>query len=152
MERSTFEHPRLIRSPEVCSAYAADASGLSRTPDGLARPDSEAEVQELVRLAGAHGEPLTAQGLRSSTTGASVVESGLALSLEKMSRLLEVDPIGRIARAEPGINLGEFKRTLRSQGLFYPPDPTSENECTLGGTVACNASGSRTYLYGPTRP
>ncbi|MBK8231917.1 MAG: FAD-binding oxidoreductase [Candidatus Eisenbacteria bacterium] len=152
MEPSAFEHPRLTRSPEVCAAYAADASGLSCTPDGIGRPHSEAEIQELVRLAGAHGEPLTAQGLRSSTTGASVAERGLALSLEKMTRLVEIDPIRRIARAEPGINLGAFKRSLRAQGLFYPPDPTSENECTLGGTVACNASGSRTYLYGPTRP
>jgi glycolate oxidase len=56
------------------------------------------------------------------------------------------------AAAEAGVVTAEFKRQVRAAGLFYPVDPTSEEECTLGGTVACNASGSRTYRYGPTRP
>jgi len=77
---------------------------------------------------------------------------GIVLSLERMQRVLDIDPKGRWATAEPGIITSEFKRQVRAAGLFYPPDPTSEEECTLGGTVACNASGSRTYRYGPTRP
>lgn len=152
MDSEQILHPRVTRDPDVCAAHAADASGLRVAPDGVARPEFESEIVELLRAAAGRGEPLTAQGLRSSTTGASVVERGLALSLESMGRLLEIDPKRRVARAEPGIILGEFKRQLRDAGLFYPPDPTSENECTLGGTVACNASGSRTYRYGATRP
>lgn len=144
-------HPRVVTDPEICAAYAADASGLSRTPDAVARPESEAEVVELVRLCAARGVPLTPQGLRSSTTGASVPAEGIVLSLEKMSRVLEIDPARRLAVAEPGIITADFKRQVRAGGLFYPVDPTSEEECTLGGTVACNASGSRTYRYGPTR-
>lgn len=147
-----LEHPRLTRDPDVCQAHAADASGLSRDPEAVARPESEAEIQDLVRLASAHDQALTAQGLRSSTTGASVVERGIALSLERLSRIVDVDRERRIVVAEPGVVLGEMKRQLLPDGLFYPPDPTSENECSLGGTVACNASGSRSYRYGATRP
>ncbi len=148
---SRIEHPRVTRDADVLTSVAEDASGLRRLPDGLARPQSEAEVQELVRLAASTGEPLTAQGLLSSTTGSSVVSRGLALSMVAMDRILEIDEGLRFARVEPGINLGHLKRTLAEKGLFYPPDPTSENECSLGGTVATNASGSRTYRYGPTR-
>lgn len=145
-------HERLTRDPEICRSVASDASGLTRVPDGLARPRSEAEVQEIVRLAASHREPITAQGLRSSTTGSSVVARGIALSLEAMDQVIEIDPVRMRARVQPGVNLGELKRRLAEDGLFYPPDPTSENECTIGGTVATNASGSRSYRYGATRP
>ncbi|MEZ4650318.1 MAG: FAD-binding oxidoreductase [Candidatus Eisenbacteria bacterium] len=146
------QHQRLARDPEICAAASSDASGLSHVPDGLARPRNEEEVRELVRLAGAFGEPVTAQGLRSSTTGSSVAFEGVALSLESMDRVLSIDPEALTARVEAGVNLGDLKRRLAEHGLFYPPDPTSENECTVGGTVATNASGSRSYRYGATRP
>jgi glycolate oxidase len=146
-----FRHPRLTEDPEVRASYAADASGLSRVPDAVARPETEEEVADLVRRCAAAGVALTPQGLRSSTTGSSVAAEGLALSLERMERVLEIDPQRRVAIAEPGIVLGELKQAVDRAGLFYPPDPTSEGECALGGTVATNASGSRTYRYGPTR-
>jgi glycolate oxidase len=145
------EHPRITVDPEICAAYAADASGLSRVPDGVARPESEAEVAELLRLCHERRIGVTPQGLRSSTTGASVAGEGIVLSMEKMTRLITLDPAERFAVVEPGLITADFKRAVRAAGLFYPVDPTSEEECTLGGTVACDASGSRTYRYGPTR-
>ncbi len=144
--------PGAVFDPEITSAYAADASGLSHAPDAVVRPESEEEVGALLRRCAERRISVTAQGLRSSTTGASVAMRGIVLSLEKMNRLLEIDPARRYAVAEPGLLTGEFKRSVRGAGLYYPVDPTSEEECTLGGTVACNASGSRTYRYGPTRP
>jgi glycolate oxidase len=143
--------PGAVTDREVCGAYAADASGLSRVPDAVVRPQTEEEVADLVRACSARGIALTPQGLRSSTTGASVAARGIALSLERMTRVLEIDPERRVAVAEPGVVVSEFKARVREAGLFYPVDPTSEAECTLGGTVACNASGSRTYRYGATR-
>jgi glycolate oxidase len=145
------EHHAFITDPEIRAAYAADTSGLSRVPDAVARPTCEAEVAELLRFCHERRIPVTAQGLRSSTTGASVPTEGIALSLERMNRVIEIDPVSRIAAAESGIVTADFKRAVRAQGLFYPPDPTSEEESTLGGNVACNASGSRTYRYGATR-
>lgn len=149
--RSAYQHPSLACDVSVREAYAADVSGLRELPDAVARPQSAEEIGDLVRHASAHGIPITAQGLRSSTTGASVPKGGIALSLERMDRVLEIDAERRIARVQPGVVLGAFKRRALEEGLFYPPDPTSENECTIGGTVATNASGPRTYRYGSTR-
>jgi FAD/FMN-containing dehydrogenase len=145
------EHRLWTTDPAVRQAHSEDASGLIGVPDAVARPATEDEVVEIVRHCAAHGIPITAQGLRSSTTGAPLAMGGLALSLERMARVIDVDPVQRIAIVEPGANLGEFKKPLAPAGLFYPPDPTSENECSVGGSVMANASGARTYRYGPTR-
>ena len=145
------DHPRLTTDPEICAAYAADVSGLAQVPPAVARPESEGEVVEIVRRCADRGIPITAQGLRSSTTGASVAAAGIVLSLERMDRLIDIDRAGRFAIVEPGLVTSDFKQHVEAAGLFYPPDPTSEEESTLGGNVACNASGSRTYRYGPTR-
>jgi len=146
-----FSHPTLSTEDSIRSAYAADASGLSSEPLGVARPRSEGDVVELLRSASGHGVSVTAQGLRSSTTGSSVAAEGIALSLEQMNEVLEIDPERGIARVEPGVVLGPFRQELETMGLYYPPDPTSEFECTIGGTIATNASGARTYHFGPTR-
>ncbi len=149
--RALFSHPCVTRDPEICAAYAADVSGLSHTPEALARPQNVDEVSAVLRLCSEGGVAVTPQGLRSSTTGASVAQTGIALSLERMNRILEIDRERCIAIAEPGIVTATFKQQVQAEKLFYPPDPTSEEECTLGGNVACDASGSRTYRYGPTR-
>jgi len=141
----------ITRERDVCESYAADVSGLCHVPEAVARPEREEDVAELLRYCNAHELPVTVQGLRSSTTGASVATEGIALSLERMNSLIAIDPDKRIARTEPGIITAEFKRHVAEASLFYPPDPTSEEECTIGGNVACNASGARSYKYGPTR-
>ncbi len=138
--------------PSVREAHSEDASGLIGLPDAVARPATEADVAEIVGWCAAHRTAVTAQGLRSSTVGSPLATGGVAMSLEKMDRILDIDPERRRAVVEPGVNLGAFKKALREAGLFFPPDPTSENECTLGGAVMTNASGARTYKYGATRP
>jgi glycolate oxidase len=146
------EHPLWTTDADVCRAYSEDASGLIGMPEAVARPANEGEVVEIVRHCHAHRIAVTAQGLRSSTVGGPLAFGGVAMSLERMARVIDIDPSKRLAVVEPGVNLGEFKAGLRGTGLFYPPDPTSENECTVGGSVLANASGARTYRYGPTRP
>lgn len=138
--------------PEIRQAYAEDASGLVAVPEAVARPANEDEAVEIVRACAEERIPLTAQGLRSSTVGGPLTDRGVALSCERLSRVIDIDVARKVAVVEPGVNLGEFKRMLKGTGLFYPPDPTSENECTVGGSVMANASGARTYKYGPTRP
>jgi glycolate oxidase len=142
----------LVTDRAVREAYSEDASGLVAVPDAVARPRTEEEVADLVADCAASGTAVTAQGLRSSTVGSPLAESGVALALEAMDRLIDIDPARRLAVAEPGIPLGVFKKAVRAAGLFFPPDPTSENECTLGGAVMTNASGARSYQYGATRP
>ncbi len=144
-------HPTISTDEDIRRSFAADASGLVLMPDGVARPTSTAEVVELVREAAASGTPITAAGGQTSTTGASITDTGLVLSLRGMDRVLGVDPVARTARVEAGVLLGPLKRTLAVEGLLFPPDPTSEEDVTIGGAIACNASGARTLRYGATR-
>lgn len=137
--------------PDVRSAYAADASGLRHLPDGVVRPESVDDVVELLRRAAAEAFTITPAGAQTSTTGASVAESGVLLSLQRMDRILDVDSARRTMLVQAGALLGDVKRAAASEGLLFAPDPTSEQECTIGGAIACNASGARTLKYGATR-
>lgn len=142
--------PEMITDPEILAAYNEDALGIKGKFKGLFRPNTEAEVIDMVRACASQKMPLTAQGLRSSLTGAAICEKGAALSLERMNRLIDIDVKRKSAIIEPGIILGHFKSLVEDSGLMYAPDPTSAHECTLGGTVATNASGSRSLKYGAT--
>ena len=136
----------------VRGAFAEDASGLRMLPDAVARPASVAEVAEMLREATATRTPVTAAGAQTSTTGASITEHGTLLSLSRMARVLDVDGERRVVRAEAGALLGDVKRAAAAEGLLLAPDPTSEDWSTVGGAVACNASGARSLRYGATRP
>lgn len=144
--------PVVVHDEDVRRAYAADASGLVMVPDGVARPASAEEVAALLAEASSTGTPVTAAGGQTSTTAASICDRGTLLSLQAMHRIIDVDPVARIARAEPGVTVAELKRACAAHDLLLAPDPTSEEECTLGGAVACNASGARSLRYGATRP
>jgi len=140
----------MITDPEIIAAYNEDALGLKGKFKGLFRPNSEAEVIDIVRICISKKLPLTAQGLRSSLTGAAICGKGAALSLERMNRVIHIDVERKFAVVEPGIVLSDFKKSVEEAGLMYAPDPTSAEECTLGGNVATNASGSRSLKYGAT--
>ncbi len=142
--------PEMIDDPEILAAYNEDALGIRGGFKGLFRPDSEGEVMDVVRDCAAKKLSLTPQGLRSSLTGAAICEKGAALSLERMNRLIDIDVKRKMALVEPGIVLSDFKKSVAEAGLMYAPDPTSAGECTLGGNVATNASGSRSLKYGAT--
>jgi glycolate oxidase len=146
-----LETPSVERDEGVRRAYAADASGLVMVPEGVARPTSAAEVAALLAESSASGTAVTCAGGQTSTTGASISDRGIVLSLRGMDRVIDLDPVARTVRAEPGVFVGELKRACAAHGLLLAPDPTSEEECTLGGAVACNASGARTFRYGATR-
>lgn len=138
----------LATDEDVRAAYARDASGLERIPESVARPSSAEEVADVVRQAASAGRPVTAAGGQTSTTGASITDRGVLLSLRGLDRILEIDHDRRIVRAEAGVRLGELKRACAAEGWLLAPDPTSEDECTLGGAIACNASGARSLRYG----
>jgi FAD/FMN-containing dehydrogenase len=141
----------LSRDADVRLAYARDASGLELVPDAVARPTSVAEVADVVRMAAGDGTCVTAAGAQTSTTGASIVDRGVLLSLRGMARVLDIDPVERVARVEPGVIVGVLNDELAPLGLRFAPDPTSEHEATIGGAIACNASGARSLRYGATR-
>ena len=137
---------------DVRRSYARDASGLEMVPDAVARPASIADVVEVVRDAGGRNMQVTPAGAQTSTTAASIVDHGVLVSMRAMGRILDIDPALRIARVEPGLTVGALNEELAPLGLRFAPDPTSENEATIGGAIACNASGARSLRYGATRP
>jgi len=139
-----------INDPSILEGYLTDASNVTGHAEGLLRPKSAEEVARIVAHCQREGIPLTISGARTSTTAASVPFGGWVLSTE---RLAELHDIGQdTATAGPGILLGAFQAEIEASGRFFPPDPTSRFECTLGAAIACNASGARSFRYGPTRP
>jgi FAD/FMN-containing dehydrogenase len=135
----------------VRDAYEADASGLHLVPEFVARPESVDEVMDVVRKAASDRTPITCAGAQTSTTGASITDEGILLSLRSLDRISSPDEKTRTIRVEPGALVGQIKRTAAAVGLLFAPDPTSEEESTIGGAIACNASGARTFKYGATR-
>ena len=134
-----------ITDPSILEAYLRDASNLPGHAERLFRPSTAEEVAEIVALCQQEGTPLTVTARRSSTTGASVPMGGVLLSTEKLNRILGIHEV------EGGVLLGEYQSWTEEKGWMFPPDPTSRNECSIGGAIACNASGARTYRYGPSR-
>ena len=141
----------LVTDRDVRAAYARDASGLERVPEGVVRPTEPAEVAALVAEAASAGRAVTAAGAQTSTTGASITDRGVLLSLRALDRILEIDHDRRIVRAQAGVRLGELKRACADKGWLLAPDPTSEEDCTVGGAIACNASGARSLRHGAMR-
>jgi FAD/FMN-containing dehydrogenase len=131
--------------------FAADASGLRYVPEGVARPQSVEEVVEVVRRAASSKTPVTPAGMQTSTTGASITDEGILLSLRALSPIIDIDRQARLVRVSAGAILGDVKRLTAAEGLLLAPDPTSEEESSIGGAIACNASGARTLKYGATR-
>ena len=135
----------------VREAYETDASGMHLVPDVVARPESIEEVIEVMRKATADGTPVTSAGAQTSTTGASITDTGILLSLRSLDNIAPVDGGARSIVVGAGALVGDIKRTAAASGLLFAPDPTSEEESTIGGAIACNASGARTFKYGATR-
>ncbi|MEO7360989.1 MAG: FAD-binding oxidoreductase, partial [Gemmatimonadaceae bacterium] len=137
---------------DVRRAYARDVSGLELVPELVARPSSAAETVEVIKEAFAERVPITTAGGQSSTTGASITDAGLLLSLRALTGPIVVNPEARTVRVDAGVIVADVRRAAAEHGLLFAPDPTSEEESTVGGAVACNASGARSLRYGATRP
>ncbi|PKL91167.1 MAG: hypothetical protein CVV20_05975, partial [Gemmatimonadetes bacterium HGW-Gemmatimonadetes-1] len=123
----------LSTDPAVRTAYAADASGLILTPDAVARPSNSAEVVELLQRAAADGTAVTAAGGQSSMTGGSITDRGILLSLRGMDRILDLDPVARTVRVEPGIMVGDLKRRLAAEDSSLLPTPPARRRPPSAG-------------------
>jgi glycolate oxidase len=142
--------PGIITDPDVLSGFLQDESGLQGRADGVVRAGSAAEVLEAVRRCRAEGLPLLPVGLQSATTGAAVPFGGIVISTDRWAGIEDLDRARRVAVVRPGTVTGDLKRAVAAEGLYYPPDPTSQDESTIGGNVASNASGARSFRYGVT--
>lgn len=132
--------------------YEADALTLERhRPDVVALPRSTDEVAAVVRWAHAMGVPVTPRGAGTGLAGGSTPEQGgIVLSVSRMDRVLRVDPERMFAWVQPGVVNLDLSHQLAPHGLYYAPDPSSQQVSTIGGNVATNAGGPHCLKYGVT--
>jgi glycolate oxidase len=142
----------VVVDPARMSGYRFDRANLASTgtPLAVVKPSSTVEVRAIVRIAGAHRTPIVVRGAGTSLAGgASAQDGAITLSTERM-RSIEVDPATRTAVVQPGLLNGEVKQAVKAFGLWYPPDPSSYEICSIGGNIATNAGGLCCVKYGVT--
>ena len=134
------------------NAHAQDNSWRHALPQGVALPSTREQVQAIVRACREHSVPLVGRGTGTGTTGAAVpTAGGIVLSFARMNRIVAIQPGDRCAVVEPGVLNGDLQQALMPHGLFWPPDPSSADICSIGGNLACNAGGPRAVKYGTSR-
>ena len=137
---------------ETLRAHAGDKWFASHPPDAVVFARSTEEVSRLLKFADRKGIPVTARGAGHGYVGGCVpAQGGIVLSLARMNRIKEINFADAVAVVEPGVITGVLQSEARKQKLFYPPDPASLKDCSLGGNIATNAGGPRCLKYGVTR-
>ncbi len=142
----------VVTDPTITDGYRQDraADPSAGKPLAVVRPRSTEEVQTVMRWAAAHKVPVITRGAGSGLSGgATAVDGGIVLSTEKM-RDITVDPVTRTAVCQPGLFNSEVKNAAAEHGLWYPPDPSSFEICSIGGNIATNAGGLCCVKYGVT--
>ena len=139
-------------APGDLAAHSTDKWFASAMPEAVVFAESTAQVSALLRYANEHGVPVTPRGAGVGYVGGCVPSrGGVALSLMRMSRIKEISVFDGVAVVEPGVITGALQEQARERGWFYPPDPASLKECSIGGNIATNAGGPRCLKYGVTR-
>ncbi|WSL77265.1 FAD-binding protein [Kitasatospora sp. NBC_01266] len=151
--RAGLPEAAVVVDPAVTAAYRYDMAGFCEAgePAVLVFPSTVEEVRHVLRTASALGVPVVPQGARTGLSGgANAVAGCILLSLLKMDRILELDPVNRIAVVEPGVVNAVLSRAAGELGLAYPPDPSSWESCTIGGNIGTGAGGLCCVKYGVT--
>ncbi|MGW1891674.1 FAD-binding oxidoreductase [Streptomyces sp. NPDC002004] len=143
----------VLTDPDVTASYAHDMASFCEagTPAVVVLPRTVEEVQHVMRTATALRVPVVPQGARSGLSGAAnASDDCIVLSLTKMDRILEISPVDRIAVVEPGVINAALSRAVDAHGLYYPPDPSSWEMCTIGGNIGTGSGGLCCVKYGVT--
>lgn len=143
--------PPVETAADVVERYLRDESSYVGHADGVVRARGLEDVVGCFRAASEAGVPVTISARRTSLTGAAVPEGGWVLALDEVSSpdAVRVDADARTATAPAQTLVSDLEAAAEAAGLFFPVDPTSRRSCSIGGAVACNASGARSYRYGP---
>src|SRR6266567_8935050 len=137
---------------ETLAAHSGDKWFATEAPEAVVFAKSTSDVLKLLRFASQRKIPVTARGAGFGYVGGCVpAKKGIALSLMRMNRIKEISFADAIAIVEPGVITADLKAAARTQKLFYPPDPASMKDCSIGGNIATNAGGPRCLKYGVTR-
>jgi glycolate oxidase len=143
----------VVVDPDVLATYSVDRAMFCPAGKAIAlvRPRATEQVQHVLRVASRFGVPVVPQGARSGLSGgANAVDGCILLNLERMDQILEIDAPNRVVVTQPGIFNASLSRAVAEAGLFYPPDPSSWEFCSIGGNVATNSGGLCCVKYGVT--
>lgn len=143
---------RLLCDKPQLAPYESDALTAFRSrPRAVVLAETQAEVIETIRLCHQHGIPFVARGSGTSLSGGSLpVQDGIVIALNRLNRIIRLDPKERIAVVEPGVVNLDVSKAAAPYGLYYAPDPSSQLICTIGGNVAFNSGGAHCLKYGMT--
>ncbi|MDX1382584.1 MAG: FAD-linked oxidase C-terminal domain-containing protein [Thermoanaerobaculia bacterium] len=150
--RRLYPPGRLLAETVELLPYESDALTMYRArPSAVVLPEAADEVVETVRLCHRHGVPFVARGSGTSLSGGSLpIEDGVVIALNRLDRILRLDPEERLAVVEPGVVNLRVSEAAAKFGLYYSPDPSSQSVCTIGGNVAFNSGGAHCLKYGMT--
>jgi glycolate oxidase len=141
----------VLTEPEDLVAYSYDGTFAERRPDVVVNPDSTEQVSQVMQIAWREGISVVPRGMASGLAAASIpLDGGIVLSLCRMERILEIDELNFTTTVQAGVITQDLADAVAKKGFFYPPDPSSIKQSTLGGNAACNAGGPRCLKYGVT--
>jgi glycolate oxidase len=151
--RAALGDAAVIEDPARLDPYGQDAlKRPGHRPDLVVLPGTTAEVSAVARLCSAARVPMVPRGAGTGYTGGAVpLHGGVVISMERFTRILEIDAANLLAVVEPNVVTGDLQDAVEAVGLFYPPDPASLRESVVGGNVAESAGGPRAFKYGTTR-
>lgn len=139
-------------APEVLAAHAGDKWHAAAMPEAVLLATETEQVATAMRFAGERGVPVTPRGAGVGYVGGCVpVKGGLVISVANMRRIVEVNPADGVAVVQAGVLTADLQQACAELGWFYPPDPASRKESSIGGNIATNAGGPRCLKYGVTR-
>ena len=147
-----FPPERLLTHAGALAPYESDGLTTFRArPRAVVLVESQDEVVDTVRLCHRAGVPFMARGSGTSLSGGAVpIEDGIVIALNRLNRIVRIDPAARIAVVEPGVVNLDVTAAVASHGLYYAPDPSSQSICTIGGNVAFNSGGAHCFRHGMT--
>lgn len=143
---------RIMSGPAHLAAYESDGlTAFAARPLAVAVPETQDEVIQIVRFCHAEKLPFVARGSGTSLSGGSLpVKEGIVIALNRLNRIVRIDPAGRIAVVEAGVVNSHVTTAAQKYGLHFAPDPSSQSICTIGGNVAFNSGGAHCLKYGMT--
>ncbi len=150
--KNIFNDHQLLTDPASCTSYSYDNGRHRAIPAAVALPENATQVQSLVRVCATHRIPITARGRATGTPGGAIpTPHGLALSFERMDKILTFCPKSRYIVVEPGVLNHTVQTLAASEDLFWPVDPSSQTFSSIGGNLGYNTGGPHTLKYGAAR-
>src|SRR5277367_2491863 len=149
--QSLLGKPAVLSLPEELLMYEYDGSIEKSLPDAVVFPSTTEHVSQIVKIANRFDVPIVGRGAGTGLSGGAIARAGgLMIVFARMNKILSVDYENLRAVVQPGLVNAELTRAVEHAGLYFAPDPSSQNSCTIGGNVSENSGGPHTLAYGVT--